>query len=148
MYGWVIAENYDIISLEVGGKLPFMLKRNPVYEALRKEKYFEIQYGPMLEESSRVVCMTNIINIIKATNSKNILVASHASNYTSHRTPYDVAALLATLGLDQGKALATMKENGENVVKNALHRQFFKGTIKEMPSGTVKKMGKKIQKHR
>jgi hypothetical protein len=33
-------QNYDIICFDMGAKLPFMLKRNPVYEALRKGKYF------------------------------------------------------------------------------------------------------------
>jgi hypothetical protein len=30
-------------------KMPFMLKRNPVYDALRKGKYFEIQYDAMFD---------------------------------------------------------------------------------------------------
>jgi RNase P/RNase MRP subunit p30 len=124
-----------------------MLKRNPVYEALRKGKYFELNYAPMFEEVSRVTCMTNIINVFKATNAKNILLTSRADSLTTHRTPYDVAALLATLGFPKNEALAAMKENGETVVKAALHRQFFKGTIKQMPEVLVKKMGKKIKKH-
>ena len=33
-------DNYDVISLDIGVKLPFMLKRNPVYEALRRGKFF------------------------------------------------------------------------------------------------------------
>ena len=53
--------------------------------------------------------MTNIINLIKATGGKNILVSSHADGYKTHRTPYDVAALLITLGIDKNKALSTMK---------------------------------------
>jgi RNase P/RNase MRP subunit p30 len=53
--------------------------------------------------------MTNIINIIKATNGKNLIISSHASSTLTHRTPYDVAALLISLGLDKNKALASMK---------------------------------------
>jgi RNase P/RNase MRP subunit p30 len=74
--------------------------------------------------------MTNMINIIKATNNKNIIVTSHADNFKIHRTPYDVAALLSTLGMNKNLALAAMKENVESVLKSAIHRQFFKGTIK------------------
>ena len=55
-----------------------MLKRNPVYEAIRKGKFFEIQYQAIFKEETRVVCMTNIINLIKATGGKNIIVSSHA----------------------------------------------------------------------
>lgn len=32
-------------------------------------------------------------------------------------------------------------------MKAALHRQFFKGTIKQIPEVMVKKIGKKIKKH-
>lgn len=53
--------------------------------------------------------MTNIINLIKATNGKNLVVSSHVNSVYQHRTPYDVAALLATLGLPKNQALATMK---------------------------------------
>jgi RNase P/RNase MRP subunit p30 len=53
--------------------------------------------------------MTNIVNIIKATGGKNLITSSHASDSRTHRTPYDVAALLISLGLDKNKALATLK---------------------------------------
>lgn len=125
-----------------------MLKRNPVYEALRRGKYFELQYASVLEDATRVTCLTNMINIIKATNARNLIVTSHANDTRLHRTPYDVAALLASLGLSKNLALTAMKENAEAVIKSALHRQFFKGTIKELPLTIVKKLGKKIQKHR
>lgn len=92
--------------------------------------------------------MTNIINILKATNNKNIVLTSHANSARIHRTPYDVAALLAALGLPKDQALLTMKENPETMLKAALHRQFFKGSLKEVPEIVVKKLGKRIQKHR
>jgi len=88
-----------------------MLKRNPVYEALRKGKYFEIQYDPLFDDSTRVVCMTNIINIIKATQGKNIIVSSHSSSLKTHRTPYDVVALMSSLGMDKNRIFETMKGN-------------------------------------
>lgn len=74
--------------------------------------------------------MTNIINIIKATKGKNIIISSHASNTYRHRTPYDVASLLISLGMNKNQTLACMKENAENVVKSAIHRTYFKGSIR------------------
>lgn len=53
--------------------------------------------------------MTNIANIIKATNGKNLVVSSNVFDYAYHRTPYDVASLLISLGLDKNMALASMK---------------------------------------
>lgn len=73
--------------------------------------------------------MTNMINLIKATGGKQLIFSSNAESTGTHRTPYDAAALLASLGLPKNQALATMKENAENVIKNSIHRKFFKGTI-------------------
>jgi ribonuclease P/MRP protein subunit RPP1 len=148
MYHCPITKNYDVISLDLSAKLPFMLKRNPVYEALRKGKYFEIQYSCLFEEGNRVAAMTNMINLIKATNGKNIIVSSSAENLTQHRTPYDVACLLASLGMDKNKALGTMKENAENVMKSALHRKFFKSAIQEIPPQVVDRLSRRIKKHK
>lgn len=65
----------------------------------------------MFDDSTRVVCMTNMINVIKATGGKNIIVSSHTDNTKTHRSPYDVAALMASLNLPKHLALAAMKEN-------------------------------------
>lgn len=80
-----------------------------MYEALRKGKYFELQYQPMFDDNTRVVCMTNMINVIKATGGKNIIVSSHTDNIKTHRSPYDIAALMASLSLPKHQALASMK---------------------------------------
>jgi RNase P/RNase MRP subunit p30 len=92
-------------------KMPFMLKRNPVYDALRKGKYFEIQYDAMFDEKTRVICMTNMINIFKATKGKNLIISSHSSSFYRHRTPYDVDSLMITLGMNKNQVLACMKGN-------------------------------------
>ena len=63
----------------------------------------------MFEDNTRVICMTNIINIIKATKGKNLIISSHASSIYKHRTPYDVASLLITLGMDKNQTLTCMK---------------------------------------
>ena len=92
--------------------------------------------------------MTNTINIIKATKGKNIIISSHSSSLYRHRTPYDIASLLISLGMNKNQILECMKENAENVVKSALHRGYFKGSIKEIGLEDVKKLGKKIMKHK
>jgi ribonuclease P/MRP protein subunit RPP1 len=114
----------------MGAKMPFMLKRNPVYEAIRKGKYFEIQYQGIFDETTRTICMTNMLSIFKATKGKNIIISSHSASLYTHRTPYDVASLMISLGMDKNMVLDCMKENAKNVVKSALHRTFFKGSIR------------------
>ena len=46
-----------------------------------------------------------------ATQGKNLIVSSHADSIMTHRTPYDAAALMASLSLPKNQALLTMKEN-------------------------------------
>jgi RNase P/RNase MRP subunit p30 len=65
----------------------------------------------MFDESTRVICMTNMINLIKATGGKNLILSSSAKSIYTQRTPYDSAALLASIGLNKNQALATMKQN-------------------------------------
>ena len=125
-----------------------MLKRNPVYEAIRKGKFFEICYEPIFDEDKRVVCMTNIVNIIKATNGKNLVISSHCSDHSTHRTPFDIAALMVSLGMAKNTVLACMKENANEVIRSAQHRKFSKGAIQEIPAEVGVKLGKRIQKHR
>jgi RNase P/RNase MRP subunit p30 len=124
-----------------------MLKRNPVYEAINKGKYFEICYEPMFDESRRVIAMTNMVNILKATGGKNLITSSHASDVRTHRTPYDVAALLISLGLDKNKALATLKENCQKVISSGHHRLFMKGAIQEIPRSLGIRLNRRIHKH-
>lgn len=49
--------------------------------------------------------MTNMINIFKATKGKNLIISSHANNIINHRTPYDVASLMISLGMNKNQVL-------------------------------------------
>ena len=102
----------------------------------------------MFDPQRRVVCMTNIVNLIKATNGNNLIVSSHCSEHSSHRTPFDIAALLVSLGMHNNAVLAAMNQNVHQVIRNAQHRAFTKGAIQELPPQVGLKLGKRIQKHR
>lgn len=91
--------------------------------------------------------MTNIVNLIKATNGKNLVISSSASDFAYHRTPYDVASMMICLGLNKNLALACMKENCAKVIEGGQHRRFFKGTVQEVEVEKVEKMSKRIKKH-
>ena len=92
--------------------------------------------------------MTNIANIIKATNGKNLIISSHCYDHSTHRTPFDVCALMVSLGMDKNSVLACMKENANQVIRSAQHRKFLKGSIQEIPPQIGIKLGKRILKHR
>ena len=102
----------------------------------------------MFDDEKRIYAMTNMVNIIKATGGKNLIISSHAGQSGQSRTPFDVAALMISLGLDKNKALSCMKDAPEELIKNAQHRQFMKGTIRQIPASIGKKIGKRIKKHR
>jgi hypothetical protein len=63
----------------------------------------------MFDEVTRLICMTNIVNIIKATGGKNLILSSHVDNFANHRSPFDISSLLISLGLNKTQALSTMK---------------------------------------
>ena len=86
-----------------------MLKRNPVYEAIRKGKYFEITYNNLYDNNKKRVCLTNAINIIKATKGKNLIVSRECLNYIYHRSGYDLVSLLITLGLKKDEAIKCLR---------------------------------------
>jgi RNase P/RNase MRP subunit p30 len=65
----------------------------------------------MFDEATRLICMTNIVNIIKATGGKNLILSSHVDNFVNHRSPFDISSLLISLGLNKTQALSTMKQN-------------------------------------
>lgn len=92
--------------------------------------------------------MTNIINIIKATNGKNIVVSSRADGPAMHRSVYDVGAVMLCLGMGRAGVLEAMRGNCEGVVRSGQHRMFMKGAVKEISSSVGVKLNRRIRKHR
>lgn len=113
----------------MGEKIPFMLKRSPVYEAIQKGKYFELCYGALFDGSKKRICLTNSINIIKATKGKNLIVTSDAASHIFHRGAVDICSLLTTLGLSRDQALNCIREAPDKCVRSARNRKLYKGVI-------------------
>jgi ribonuclease P/MRP protein subunit RPP1 len=109
-----------------------MLKRNPVYEAIRKGKFFEISYGALYDANKKRVCLTNCINIIKATKGKNLILTSNVNSHIYHRAPSDICSLLVTLGLSRDKAYACVNTTPEQCIRSARNRKAFKGVVSTM----------------
>ena len=120
---------YDIITFDLGEKIPFMLRRNSVNEAIRKGKFFEICLSPLYDTNRKRVCLTNCINIIKATKGKNLVVSSDVSNTLYHRSGYDICSLLVTLGLKKDEAYRCVTENPKKCVATGKYRKSYKGAI-------------------
>lgn len=109
-----------------------MLKRSPVFEAIRKGKYFEICLGPLYDINKKRVCLTNCMNIIKATKGKNLIVSSEVSSSLYHRSGYDICSLLVSLGLKKEEAYRCVTENPKKCVAGSRFRRSYKGSIEVM----------------
>ena len=127
----------------MGEKIPFMLKRNPVYEAIRRGKYFEINLSSLYDSNKKRVCLTNCINLIKATKGKNLIVSSDTSNFLYHRSGYDICSLLTSLGLKKDEAHRCVTDNPKKCVAAAKFRKSYKGTVAVVTEDEVNRYRKK-----
>ncbi|RKO84025.1 RNase P subunit p30, partial [Blyttiomyces helicus] len=84
----------DIISLDMGSRLPFYLKQPMVNLAISRGLYFEICYGPAIrDQSTRRHLISNAAALIRVTKGKNVIISSEALKAMEVRGPYDVINL-------------------------------------------------------
>lgn len=127
----------------MGEKIPFMLKRSPVFEAIRKGKFFEITVGALYDANKKRVCMTNCLNIIKATKGKNLIVSSDVSTTLYHRSGYDICSLLISLGLNKDQAYQCLTDNPKRCVAVGRFKKSYKGTIEVINEDEIGKFRNK-----
>ncbi|CAG8483261.1 5286_t:CDS:2 [Paraglomus brasilianum] len=85
----------DIISLEMGNRLPFYFKHTTVGLAIDRGIYFEISYAPAIRDSgSRRQLISNAQNLVRITRGRNIIITSDAQRAMELRGPYDIINLL------------------------------------------------------
>ncbi|KAJ3038937.1 Ribonuclease P protein subunit p30 [Rhizophlyctis rosea] len=84
----------DIISLDMGSRLPFYIKAPTVNLAVQRGIYFEICYGPAIrDQTARRHLITNSAALIRLTKGKNVIISSEAQRAMEVRGPYDVINL-------------------------------------------------------
>ena len=81
----------DIISLDLGTRLPFRIKHGPVNLAITRGLFFEIRYAPAIrDQNSRKNLISNAMALAKVTKGKNIIFTSEASTALELRGPHDI----------------------------------------------------------
>ena len=121
--------NIDIISLDLTSRLPFQLKFPTVNAAIQRGLYFEVCYGSCLRDSSqRRNVISNALNLLRVTRGKNIIVSSGAEHLSELRNAHDVMNLASMWGMNQQKALASLRD-GHAVVMHAFSRKHTVKTV-------------------
>ncbi|CAG8438684.1 3550_t:CDS:2 [Funneliformis caledonium] len=114
----------DIISLEMGSRLPFYIKHGPVGLAIERGIYFEICYAPAIRDAaSRRHLITNAQNLVRVTRGKNIIITSEAQRAMELRGPYDIVNLGTIMGINQAMAKECISTNCRAVVMHATTRR-------------------------
>ncbi|CAG8693391.1 25957_t:CDS:2, partial [Gigaspora margarita] len=117
----------DIISLEMGSRLPFYLKHSIV--------------GLAIEHStSRRYLISNAQNLVRVSRGKNIIITSEAQRAMELRGPYDIVNLGTIMGMNQAIAKECITTNCRSVVIHAAVVSF--DPITSLKSNELWKVGK------
>ncbi|CAJ0842750.1 16703_t:CDS:2 [Entrophospora sp. SA101] len=130
----------DIISLEMGSRLPFYLKHGMVGLAIDCGIFFEICYSPTIRDSiSRQHLISNAQNLVRVTCGKNIIISSEAQRAIELRGPYDIINLGTIMGMNQALSKDCITTNCRAVVMHAAtRRNAHKAVISFKPVSSLK----------
>ncbi|KNC99129.1 uncharacterized protein SPPG_05388 [Spizellomyces punctatus DAOM BR117] len=134
----------DIISLDMGSRLPFYIKQPMVNLALQRGLFFEISYGGAIRDASaRRHLIRNAASLIRATKGKNVIITSEAQKDLELRGPYDVINLASIFSLNQALAKNSISANCRAVLyRSATRRQTNRGVLSVEPSANLAESNK------
>ncbi|ABN67452.2 predicted protein [Scheffersomyces stipitis CBS 6054] len=134
----------DLVSFNLGSKLPFFLKHKTIGSAIDKGIKFEVCYSTVVSgsigyanvgDSTNVQLIkknffNNVLQLIRASRSKGIVVSSGAVQPLQARNGEDILTLLKTLGLDNSRAKSCITLNAERaLISGRLRIKSYKQTV-------------------
>ncbi|KAK6462153.1 RNase P subunit p30-domain-containing protein [Scheffersomyces coipomensis] len=136
----------DLISFNLGAKLPFYLKHKTIGSAVDKGIKFEICYNNLISGSIGYAnsptnpidniqfikknFIYNVLQLVRSSRSKGLIISSGATLPLQTRNSEDILNLLRTFGLDQSRSKSCVTINPERVLVNGrLRIKSFKQTI-------------------
>jgi len=128
---------FEIVSLDLFQKQPFLLKPPMVSLAIQRGIMFEISYSPALQDINlRRYLIKNATGLVRATRGRNIIITSQALGAMDLRGPYDVANLASLFGLETSTAKESLSKNCRDVLVLAETRKSIKSafTIEPLPA--------------
>ncbi|ETS82006.1 hypothetical protein PFICI_07008 [Pestalotiopsis fici W106-1] len=125
-------DNAHIISLDLTQFLNYHFKPTSVMAAVRRGMRFEICYAQALSADARgrATFIGNVMQLVRATRGRGIVISSEARSAMEVRAPADVVNLLAVWGLATEKAAEGQSVNPRGVVVNeGIRRNGFRGVV-------------------
>ncbi|KAJ1330612.1 hypothetical protein BSLG_009064 [Batrachochytrium salamandrivorans] len=121
----------DIVSLDMGARLPFFLRHPTVNAAIQRGVYFEICYSQSIRDlTARSNLIANSAALVRITKGKNIIICSAARQAFELRAPADVINIASLFSLNPVNAKAAMTTNVRSVlVHAATRRESFRGVL-------------------
>jgi ribonuclease P/MRP protein subunit RPP1 len=125
--------NAPLISLDLTAMLPFIFKPTPCMAAVSRGVRFEICYHQCLgatEDRKRQMFISNMVNLVRCTKGRGLVISSEVQNALQVRAPADVVNLLAVWGLSTERGMEALGVNPRGVVVNErLIRTGFSGVV-------------------
>ncbi|KAI8961902.1 PHP domain-like protein [Daldinia sp. FL1419] len=124
----------SIISLDLTARLPFHLRPKPCMAAIARGLRFEVAYGRVLrpdaDARARANFAGNVVQLVRATRGRGLILSSEANNAMALRGPADVVNLLAVWGLPTDRGMEALGTNPRGVVVNeGIKRSGFRGVV-------------------
>ncbi|KAK8064767.1 ribonuclease P complex subunit Pop2 [Apiospora phragmitis] len=125
----------SLISLDLTQKFPFHFRPKPCMAAVSRGLRFEVCYGQTLragagDPRTRAIWIGNLMELVRATRGRGIVVSSEARRVTELRGPADVVNLLAVWGLAAEKGMEGLGVNPRGVVVNeGINRRGYRGVV-------------------
>lgn len=127
----------DMISLDFGQRLAFPLRPGYINVARSKGMVFEIQYSPMIRDSSaRRHTLSNAQQLLRSLKGgKDVIVSSGATAAWQIRAPSDVASLAGLFGMASHLRKAALTLHPHAAFMNAATRKHtFRGAGMVLPT--------------
>ncbi|KAI1804755.1 PHP domain-like protein [Daldinia bambusicola] len=134
----VSATDVSLISLDLTARLPFHLRPKPCMAAVARGLRFEVAYGRALEAGpgpgadarARASFAGNVVQLVRATRGRGLVLSSEAGSAMALRAPADVVNLLAVWGLSAERGVEALGANPRGVVVNeGIKRSGFRGVV-------------------
>lgn len=125
------ALDIDLISFDMGSRIPFHLKHKTACAAVERGVRFEICYSAATHSATtRRRCITNALAILRATRGRGVVASSGTTGAAGVRAPLDVANLLYVWGLPAQASRAAIKAEPLAAITNGkLRRCSAKQTV-------------------
>ncbi|KAJ3172784.1 Ribonuclease P protein subunit p30 [Irineochytrium annulatum] len=121
----------DIISIDMGTRLPFYLKATTINVAVQRGIVFEICYtGCLRDAGARKQLISNARDLMRVTKGKNVIVTSGALKAMEVRGPHDVMNLGFLFGITNEVMQRCMTTNSRHALYHAAtRRDTFNGVM-------------------